>query len=52
MVGALGANATASVSISKSPINLINSVIMALGVSFTTMIARAVSVNGLSTPAS
>lgn len=42
MVGALGANATASVSISQSPINLINSVIMALGVGFTTMIARAV----------
>lgn len=42
MVGSLGATATASVAISQNPINLINSVIMALGVGFTTMIARAV----------
>ena len=42
MVGFLGANATASVAISQNPINLINSVILALGVGFTTMIARAV----------
>ena len=42
MVGSLGANATASVAISQNPINLINSVILALGVGFTTMIARAV----------
>lgn len=42
MVGSLGAAATASVSISQNPINLINSVLMALGVGFTTMIARAV----------
>ena len=39
MVGFLGANATASVAISQNPINLINSVILALGVGFTTMIA-------------
>lgn len=39
MVGSLGANATASVAISQNPINLINSVILALGVGFTTMIA-------------
>lgn len=42
MVGSLGANATAAVSICQNPINLINSVILALGVGFTTMIARAV----------
>lgn len=42
MVGSLGANATAAVSITQNPINLINSVILALGVGFTTMIARAV----------
>lgn len=35
MVGFLGANATASVAISQNPINLINSVILALGVGFT-----------------
>lgn len=47
MVGSLGAAATASVSISQNPINLINSVIMALGVGFTTMIARAVGAKEL-----
>ena len=47
MVGSLGAAATASISISQTPINLINSVIMALGVGFTTMIARAVGAKQL-----
>ena len=47
MVGSLGAAATASVSISQNPINLINSVILALGVGFTTMIARAVGAGQL-----
>ena len=42
MVGSLGAIATASVSISSSPNMLINGVIMALGVGFTSMIARSV----------
>ena len=47
MVGSLGAIATASVSISQSPNMLINGVIMALGVGFTSMIARAVGANDL-----
>ena len=47
MVGSLGAIATASVSISSSPNMLINGVIMALGVGFTSMIARAVGANEL-----
>lgn len=42
MVGSLGANATASVSISQSPNMLINGIIMALGVGFTSMVARSV----------
>ena len=42
MVGSLGAVATASVSISQNPIDLINAVLIAMGVGFTTLIARAV----------
>lgn len=42
MVGSLGAGATAAVSISQSPMMLINGVIMALGVGFTALIARCV----------
>lgn len=42
MVGALGAEATASISISNSPIFLLNGVIMALGIGITTMVAHAV----------
>lgn len=42
MVGSLGANATASVAISHSPNMMINGVIMALGVGFTSLIARSV----------
>ena len=45
MVGSMGAVATASVSISQSPNMLINGVIMALGVGFTSMIARSVGAN-------
>ena len=41
MVGALGKNATASVSISNSPIFLLNGVIMSLGVGITTLVAQA-----------
>ncbi|MBQ8599192.1 MAG: MATE family efflux transporter [Oscillospiraceae bacterium] len=47
MVGSLGAIATASVSISQSPNMLVNGVIMALGVGFTSMIARSVGANDL-----
>ena len=42
MVGALGVNATASVSISNSFVFLINGVVMALGVGITTYVARSV----------
>lgn len=42
MVGSLGAAATASVAISHSPNMLINGVIMALGIGFTSLIARSV----------
>lgn len=42
MVGSLGANATASVSISQAPMMMINGVIMALGTGFTALIARSV----------
>ena len=42
MVGSLGAIATASVSINSSPNMLINGAIMALGVGFTSMVARSV----------
>lgn len=47
MVGSLGAIATASVSISGAPNMLINSVVMALGVGFTSLIARCVGANEL-----
>ena len=42
MVGALGVNATASVSISNSFVFLINGVVMALGVGITAYVARTV----------
>ena len=42
MVGSMGAIATTSVSISQSPNMLVNGVVMALGVGFTSMIARSV----------
>ncbi|MDD2956892.1 MAG: MATE family efflux transporter [Oscillospiraceae bacterium] len=42
MVGALGKAATAAVSISNSPIMLINGIIMSLGVGITALIARSV----------
>ena len=42
MVGSLGAWATASVTISNSPIMLINGIIMSLGVGITALVARAV----------
>lgn len=42
MVGALGKEATASISISNSPIFLLNGIMMALGVGITTMVAHAV----------
>ena len=45
MVGALGKEATASISISNSPIFLLNGVIMALGIGLTTMVAHAVGAN-------
>ncbi len=41
MVGAMGAAATASVSISNSPIFLLNGIIMSLGVGITALVARA-----------
>ena len=47
MVGSLGAVATASVSISSAPNMLINSVVMALGVGFTSLIARCVGAGDL-----
>ena len=42
MVGSLGKVATASVAISSSPNMLINGVIMAMGVGFTSLVARSV----------
>ena len=42
MVGTMGAIATTSVSISQSPNMLVNGVVMALGVGFTSLIARSV----------
>ena len=42
MVGALGKEATAAISISNSPIFLLNGVIMSLGIGVTTMVAHAV----------
>ena len=47
MVGSLGAIATASVSISQSPNMMINSVVMSLGVGYTSLIARSVGANDL-----
>lgn len=41
MVGSMGAQATAAISISNSPIFLLNGIIMALGVGLTALIARA-----------
>ncbi len=41
MVGSLGAGATAAVTISNSPIFLLNGIIMSLGVGITAMVARA-----------
>jgi len=41
MVGALGASATASVSISNSPIMMLNGIIMSLGVGITALVARS-----------
>lgn len=42
MVGALGPNATASVSISNSVVFLLNGAVMALGIGFTAYVARSV----------
>ncbi|MBQ3865249.1 MAG: MATE family efflux transporter [Clostridia bacterium] len=42
MVGSLGANATASVSISQSPIMFLNGIVMSLGIGITTLVARSV----------
>jgi len=42
MVGSLGAWATASVTISNSPVFLLNGVIMSLGVGITSLVARSV----------
>lgn len=42
MVGSLGKEATAAISISNSPIFLLNGIIMSLGVGVTTMVAHAV----------
>lgn len=41
MVGSMGAEATASISISNSPIFLLNGIIMSLGVGLTALVARA-----------
>ncbi len=41
MVGALGAWATAAVSISNSPIMMLNGIIMSLGIGITALVARA-----------
>ncbi|MBQ6832862.1 MAG: MATE family efflux transporter, partial [Lachnospiraceae bacterium] len=42
MVGSMGAVATTSVSISQSPNMLVNGIVMAMGVGFTSLIARSV----------
>ena len=42
MVGSLGASATASVSISVTPMMLINGIVMSFGIGFTALIARCV----------
>ena len=47
MVGSMGANATAAVSISNSPNMLVNGTIMAIGVGFTAMISRAIGAEDL-----
>lgn len=41
MVGSLGAEATASISISNSPVFLLNGLVMSLGVGITALVARA-----------
>lgn len=41
MVGSMGATATAAVSISNSPIMMLNGIIMSLGVGITALVARA-----------
>ncbi len=45
MVGSLGASATAAVSINTSVINLVNGLMLAFGVAFTTLVARAIGAN-------
>ena len=45
MVGSLGKIATASVAINSSPNNLINGVLMAMGIGFTSLIARSIGAN-------
>ena len=47
MVGYMGANATAAVSISNSPNMLVNGTIMAIGVGFTAMISRSIGAEDL-----
>ena len=47
MVGSMGANATAAVSISNSPNMLVNGTIMAVGVGFTAMISRSIGAEDL-----
>ncbi len=47
MVGSMGAVATTSVSISQSPNMLVNGVVLAMGVGFTSMIARSVGAGEL-----
>lgn len=42
MVGSLGAEATAAITISNSPIMLLNGIVMSLGVGITSLVARAV----------
>lgn len=47
MVGSLGAVATTAVSINQTPNFLVNSVIMALGVGFTSLISRSIGAGKL-----
>ena len=47
MVGSMGAVATTSVSISQSPNMLVNGIVMAMGVGFTSLIARSVGAGEL-----
>ena len=42
MVGSLGAEATAAITISNSPVMLLNGIVMSLGVGITSLVARAV----------